>query len=59
MKTKLYMCAGESTELGTMPTEDNQRTCFSVARAGLSEGMGVLLDYTRIKPSRKQHVMGR
>ena len=41
-------CAGESTELRTMPTEDNQRTCFSVARVDLSEGMGVLLDYTRI-----------
>ena len=45
---KLYKCARESTELRTMPTEDNQRTCFSVARVDLSEGMGVLLDYTRI-----------
>jgi len=45
-------CAGESTELRTMPTEDNQRTCFSVARVDLSEGMGVQLDYARIMVTR-------
>ena len=49
---KLYKCARESTELRTMPTEDNQRTCFSVARVDPSEGMGVLLDYTRITVTR-------
>ena len=33
--------------------EDNQRTCFSVARADHSEGMGIPLDYARIMVARE------
>ena len=50
VKTKLYMCAGESTRLGTLTLASGSAPCLfgGHGRATLS-AKGIQLDYTRIK----------